>query len=57
MVAAPRTGPARPPIQRRTAASAACASGTRARTMTTAMIGTMITASTNSRSSEPAPPP
>jgi hypothetical protein len=45
------------PSQRRNAVSAACASGTRARSITTATIGAMITASTNNRNSEPAPPP
>src|ERR1700722_14737036 len=53
--ALPRAGAG--PIQPRNAASAATASGTCARSMTTATIGAMITASTNSRSNEPAPPP
>ena len=40
-----------------TATSAACASGTLAASSTPAMIGSMISANTGSRSSEPAPPP
>ena len=51
------TGPPLRLIRPMTAASAAHASGTCARTMTVAMIGSMMPASTTSRSSEPKPPP